>query len=908
MRQGAFFMRSIKRVFFIVGLCVSEVFLLFSFSVPQVHATADDPGGTHVSGDLAADTVWDAQGSPYIFDGDVNIPTGLVLRIMPGVKVTMAPGLNPATLVVYGTLEVNGSPDGLVDITGIDRIYSGQGNIFISYATLHDSPTIVLYKSKAVVASSTISNANGSALYVWGSMVNAWNIRIENASANGILGLDALGAVPVISIHNSSIVDNPVAIKNWSRTLIHVENNWWGSEAGPATTGMNALRGPVSYTPWLEHDPIPPPVCCSSILFIPGIEGTRIYSGSNKLWEPDGNSDVTKLYLDLNGSSTDPAISPGEPIDKAYGLKGVYEKFLSFLNGLAQDGTIAEARAFGYDWRKPVDDIARGPLLGIAEEMASTSKTGKLSLVAHSNGGLAAKYLVKALSDAGKSGLIDAVISVAVPYLGTPEALAGLLHGDHQSILGGLILSQATARGLGENMPSAYGLLPSAAYFEHIFSPTIAFASTTVRGLNDGSYPGEIRLAQTQSDFILNVPEIRMQPSFTDVSRPLVGNRKLLEAAESLHALLDPLTWPSDIAAWAIAGWNADTTTGIKYHEKKGCDGMLARLWCRGSLIFHRLMTSIMGDGTVIMPSALYDSGKAVALDLDALSDEEGRDIAHANILEASTTREIVRKIVTEPRRAQPDISKLPGVSSGGQASFEPKPYLTVITHSMVELHVYDSLGRHTGLIAKPTLAEDNDFVAGAYETGIPGSRFEISDIESDPNTYIKLPFTGGEQYSVAVRGKDYGFFTFGIERPGGTEGDGNAESPDYYEMEPISPIMMATTSIDTDKIKTEGIIPALHVDIDGDGSADYEALPGGTGLPGNATTTEEAEKIARELSLEVLEKTDTEVMRDDPRREEFIKKLFPNSGDGLPAALPQAGASGQKTPPKAEGVDCEPG
>jgi len=51
-------------------------------------------------------------------------------------------------------------------------------------------------------------------------------------------------------------------------------------------------------------------------------------------------------------------------------------------------------------------------------------KTGlPVWLMGHSNGGLVTKYLPKVLSDEGKTDLVDKIISVAVPYLGTPAAV-----------------------------------------------------------------------------------------------------------------------------------------------------------------------------------------------------------------------------------------------------------------------------------------------------------------------------------------------------------------------------------------------------------------------------------------------------------------------------------------------------
>src|SRR5262249_21329794 len=157
------------------------------------------------------------------------------------------------------------------------------------------------------------------------------------------------------------------------------------------------------------------------------------------------------------------------------------------------NNTIGQWKAFGYDWRKPIAEVVAGPeqkatttesLIDTVMAMASTSKTGKVTLIAHSNGGLVTKYLVKTLADMGKSDLIDKVISVAVPYLGTPLAIPSLLYGDGNSIAGGLLLKQSVAQKLAANMPSAYSLLPSAEYFAQHLGPTIAYASGSSTPVN----------------------------------------------------------------------------------------------------------------------------------------------------------------------------------------------------------------------------------------------------------------------------------------------------------------------------------------------------------------------------------------------------------------------------------------
>ena len=328
----------------------------------------------------------------------------------------------------------------------------------------------------------------------------------------------------VVTISDSSLAGNSTAaIENTeddpTGTVMAV-NNWWGSPDGPAVSSAdasssasdlgadssndsisNAVEGLVAYDPWLDHDPtrLPDkPKCCSSILFLPGIESSRLYrdekgilgtglgwgTSTNTLWEPNRNDDVRKLFLNPDGSSADKTVYSGSAIDSAWGY-GVYGKFMKFLDGLVAEGNMNEWSSFGYDWRKPIADVVAGPekkatttvsLVQTLTDMASRSKTGKVTLIAHSNGGLVAKYLTKTLADMGKDDLIDSVISVAVPYLGTPEAVGGILHGDDESLAGGWLLKQSVARQLGQNMSSAYSLLPSAKYFSAT-SPVITFAS-----------------------------------------------------------------------------------------------------------------------------------------------------------------------------------------------------------------------------------------------------------------------------------------------------------------------------------------------------------------------------------------------------------------------------------------------
>jgi hypothetical protein len=87
-----------------------------------------------------------------------------------------------------------------------------------------------------------------------------------------------------------------------------------------------------------------------------------------------------------------------------------------------------------------------------------------------------------------------------------------------------MILNPSVARGLGQNMSSAYSLLPSRSYFAKVFTPSIAFASTSISGLNNGTYPKEINTYENQKAFILDYQNARKVPKDSNTDLPIKGN------------------------------------------------------------------------------------------------------------------------------------------------------------------------------------------------------------------------------------------------------------------------------------------------------------------------------------------------------------------------------------------------
>ena len=185
-----------------------------------------------------------------------------------------------------------------------------------------------------------------------------------------------------ISVTSSSIHDNTtLGVDNETQAVgydendnpfvtdpgisINARNNWWGSANEPSS----AVSGDVAYTPWLTSNPVAPATCtpsatcASNVLFLPGIEGSRLYkpdgSGADRLWEPNIDSDVRDLYLNPDGSSArnDIYAKEGDVIDELPDGENIYKSFIAKMNGLKTGGTINDWEPIAYDWRLSLDDL-----------------------------------------------------------------------------------------------------------------------------------------------------------------------------------------------------------------------------------------------------------------------------------------------------------------------------------------------------------------------------------------------------------------------------------------------------------------------------------------------------------------------------------------------------------------------
>src|SRR3989344_645657 len=599
----------------------------------------------------------------------------------------------------------------------------------------------------------------------------------------------------------------------------------------------------------------PPAECCSSVAFIPGLQATRLDLDGNRLWEPNRNLDVETLFLDDDGNSLTSDVSTDGIIDEAFGFN-IYKNFVSFMDELVATGTIEEWKPFPYDWRfGPEDIIERDVLLmdGSAYRMydeflrlAEDSPTGKARIIANSNGGLVAKALISKLEAEGKVNIVDKLILVAAPQLGTPKAIAGILHGDEQAIPSklGILLTKETARELAENMPSAYTLLPSEKYFKDVLDPVIEF-DEDVSEIYDfpALYGDAIDSRQELDSFLLGDNGTRTEPSGFNTDEPNVLGENLLRSATNTQDKLDAWVPPADIKVIQIAGWGLDTIRGIRYDD---CDILL----CPDNLsnLDRELLLVHDGDGTVVIPSAVAMEGVEsyyVNLPDNNIFLKRNRD--HADIMEVLSLRNLIKGLLIN------DIADLPDfVSTEKPTPKDEDKKLRFRIHSPVSLDLY-SEGNHTGLI------ENQNF------DGLQGIEQQI------PNSYYlefgETKYAGADTFAttpVVFAGEANGTFTLEIDE---VLGDAVVASTTFADIPVIT-----GTRITTD-IQHIASSTTLSLDMDNDGVVDAIIEPG------EGISIDELLGILRGMvrSLDLADKQEKKLLKNIDKLEKTLEKEFKN-------------------------------
>ena len=578
--------------------------------------------------------------------------------------------------------------------------------------------------------------------------------------------------------------------------------------------------------------------CVSNVLFLPGIKGSHLYrpkdacdaslsTCEDRLWEPGldegifasllraaGNDDVRDLFLDADGASVrDDIYVKEKDILDSVGGKDFYASFIADMDALKAGGTIADWEPIAYDWRLSLADIVeKGKKTGdrisylkatstpyIEQELrrlATSSKTGKVTIVAHSNGGLVAKTLMERLGASEAAALVDNLIFVGVPQSGAPRAMGSLLYGTGEGLPWehfDFLVSKAVAREFSERSPMAYHLLPSAQYFSDVNDTAHAvgaFAGTNGFAEERTAYGSVLDTVSELYDFLLAREGGREKPASSNVSDANVLNETLIDYARDTHTIADAWLPPSGITLYQIAGWGVDTIAGLRFTE-------LPPATAGPYAATHRSIFAPTfvedGDGVVPVPSALMTSTsspnvKRYWINLFDYNDDTNTNRTHSSLFEIQPLQDFIKNIIKN------NTSTLPAYISTSQPStITANKKLVFILHSPLTLQLKDSSGNTTGL-------SDDDSVT----QNIPGVTYgEFGEVK-----YIIAP---EGNYTLNMNGQATGAFSLEMQ---GMSGNDIVSSAIIANV-PTTASTMASLSINGGL----NTVSSLVVNVNGDGS-----------------------------------------------------------------------------------------
>ncbi|KKP81553.1 MAG: hypothetical protein UR83_C0072G0008, partial [Candidatus Moranbacteria bacterium GW2011_GWF2_35_54] len=168
--------------------------------------------------------------------------------------------------------------------------------------------------------------------------------------------------------------------RTFCKEKVYLKNDYYGDADGP-NIDINGeeedpekgfyLKGDFNLDGWsgikfVFEAEAPEVSGASSVLFLPGIKASHLYKYKgeenklDELWLPNwfGN-DVEELELDSDGKSEKNVfVKDGGVFESA--INGdIYKSFIGDLAQLKTDQIIDDYKAFAYDWRQSVEDIAK---------------------------------------------------------------------------------------------------------------------------------------------------------------------------------------------------------------------------------------------------------------------------------------------------------------------------------------------------------------------------------------------------------------------------------------------------------------------------------------------------------------------------------------------------------------------
>lgn len=698
----------------------------------------------------------------------------------------------------------------------------------------------------STITNTTISNVSGTAI----SEKNG-NLSVSSSTITHVAyGIKSLGSASVSITQSTLESSDPYAAASYGSNVLSAQNNFWGDPSGPYNPNSNpsGLGPPVTdnvdFSNWLSADPFgatttvatstatttPLLPCCSNVIFFPGIEGSRLYTHrfpiNNRLWEPNDDHDGSELEFDQNGVSINrdvfSRIDDGV-IDRAYfvGPK-IYQPLTDNMNSLKSSGVINDWEPIAYDWRLPYEQLLDNGkvdgqeisyfeatdspyIISEVKRLAASSKTGKVTIIAHSNGGLLTKALMMKLSDEHIADIVDKIVFVAVPQTGAPESIGAILHGFGQgiSVFSVNLFSANEARKLALNMPMTYNLLPSQMYFNSVETPVVTYeGSTTLSWFSSfaAHYGRSLSSYDAMKNFLLG-SEGRGEPVYGDLNDPSVANATLLTSAAAVHGVLDNWTVPDGIRLVQIAGWGVDTPSGIDYYE--GIKNGEPTVEYRPHLVED-------GDGTVPVPSALEipssDNVERYWLDIRKYDSNTGSNMSHSNLFNIKDLEDFIAGEIQNSTTTSDIMS-----TTSPQDDPDKELRFSLFSASST-IDLFDGNGNHTGVSTTTGLVEEN--ISGtSYKTFGNVSLITVKAPENAPPKTM----------SVVVRGNAEDSATVSVEKVSGNA----VVASKYFTDIPLSTTTEASFSVSADAV-ADDVVPISPLSIDF-GSTSAEVYPSDT-------------------------------------------------------------------------------
>ncbi|MDO8572514.1 MAG: NosD domain-containing protein [bacterium] len=662
--------------------------------------------------------------------------------------------------------------------SGIYLDSSSSNNVLTNNIASNNNSGILLYGSSN---NNTLTNNTvlGNNFYGILFSLSSNNILTNNtASNNNVYG------IYLFSSNNNQVYNNNL-IGNFTQARVNGGNgnvfnltpsiggNYWSNfdttaEGCSDSNNDNFCDSPYIFyggqdnLPWTTQDGwnnIPPPCtadCYSNVLFLPGMMGSRLFEKSSDCGVFNNEKERWVSILDCNHQRL-VLNGAGKSINSLYtkeGTAGVIDEvyasniYQSFINDLKKwkeaDHIINDYSMIAYDWRLSLEDILQNGATstdGISYStpqgftnsylykqlkiLADSSKTQKVTIVAHSNGGLVTKALIQKLKEANDPlyDRIDNVIFVAVPQAGTPDTVGQLLHGGSLGPLG-FLMDAERVRDLLHNMPTGYNLLPSRAYIGSS-TPLIEFGGNAVSPVISARYGDTIDTYDELADYLTG-GDGRAVPAYDDLSSPAIGNSTLLSNAETIHATLDQWTPATSTMVYEIAGWGIYTPAVIRYEKNKVCIprdppstpqtiGAPQPIICERYVDVIKIQDKVTlnGDKTVVEESAHLMPTSSMTqkwwVDLGKYNNLTSTiDREHKNILEVDPLRSFIHSIVISSSTPEQYIT------NDSSLLVSTKPYIKYQLHSPLNLNIYDQAGNHTGIST----------TTGLIEEGIKGSTY----------------------------------------------------------------------------------------------------------------------------------------------------------------------------------------